>query len=157
MHPAAILVAVFLLISWGDALAAPKPKRCLSPAEVNAEQEIRHGIYLREAAGRCDSLLLRGAKARWQKFEDANGQRFRNANQKRIRAWQREFPEDWQDQMNFADGRLISYDRHTPLTEGFCENIDNLLKTVEKSGYNGFAKQAKVVRNQVVEDYKVCQ
>lgn len=155
MRSAAILVSLVLLMP--AAAWAAKPKRCLSPAEVVAEQEIRHGIYLREASGRCDSRLLRGAKARWQKFETANGQRFRNANQKRINAWKREFPDDWQDQMNFADGRLISYDRHIPLTEGFCENIDNLLKTIESRGYGGFSKQAKVVRNQVVDDYKVCQ
>jgi hypothetical protein len=155
MHPAAILVVLVLLSAAFPAQA--KPKRCLSPAEVVAEQEIRHGIYLREATGRCDSRLLPGAKARWQKFETANGQRFRNANQKRVRAWQREYPDDWQAQMNYADGRLVSYDRNIPLTAGFCENIDELMTTVEKRGYNGFSKQAKVVRNQVVADYKVCQ
>jgi len=135
---------------------AAKPKRCFSLAELRAEQEIRHGIYLREAAKRCDGRFLTGSNALWQKLETANATKFRAAMDKRTKAWQREFPEDWKDKINHADGRLVTYDRNVPLTQGFCDNIDELLQEMDKRGYGGFSAQAKLLRNEVIDDYKVC-
>lgn len=151
------LVLVLALILAPAAARAASPKKCFSPSEIKAEQEIRQGIYLREAAGRCNERLLPGARDRWQKVEETNGQRFRSAVDKRKKAWTREFPDDWQYKINYADGRLVTYARNIPLTEGFCDNIDELLQTIEKRGYGAFNKLAGVVRNQVTDDYKVCQ
>jgi hypothetical protein len=150
------------LIILGLALLVPvsaqaaKAKRCLSPPEISAEREIRHGIYMREAAKRCDNDWVKGTSALWQKFEAANGTKFKAANGKRIKAWQREYPDDWQLKMNHADGRLVTYARHVPRTMGYCENIEEQLQELDKKGYAGFTKQAKVVHNEVIEDYKVC-
>ena len=140
----------------GEVLAA-KAKGCFTTPEIKAEQEIRHGIYLREAANRCNARYLPGAKDRWQKLEAANGTKFRAANDKRSKAWEREFPDDWKYKITYADGRLVTYDRNIPLTAGFCENIDELLAAVEKGGYGAFSKQSKLLRNEVTEDYRLCQ
>ncbi|MBI3447159.1 MAG: hypothetical protein HY055_17775 [Magnetospirillum sp.] len=152
-----LFVSAFLLSLLGAATAGAKPKGCFTLPELKAEQEIRHGIYLREAANRCDARFLPGAKARWQKIEAANGVKFKAANAKRIKAWEREFPDDWKYKLTFADGRLVTYDRNIPLTSGFCDNIDDLLTTAEKGGYGALTKQIKPIRNEVVEDYKACQ
>lgn len=154
MFRAAIVLA--LLLSPAAALAA-KPKKCFSTAEIKAEQEVRQGIFLREAANRCNERLLPGARDRWQKIEAANGAKFRSSVDRRQKAWQREFPDDWKYQINYADGRLVTYARHVSLTEGFCDNIDELLQTIEKKGFAAFTKLSKVVRNQVTDNYKVCQ
>ncbi len=150
-----LFAALAVLIS--SPAAAAKPKKCFSLPEIRAEQEIRHGIYLREAAKRCDGRYLRGSNDMWQKFEAANATKFKAAMDKRKRAWEREFPDDWQYKINYADGRLVTYDRNVPLTTGFCENIDELLKEVDKRGYGGFSGQAKLIHNEVIDDYKVCQ
>ncbi|ARJ67515.1 hypothetical protein WV31_18555 [Magnetospirillum sp. ME-1] len=154
MFRAAIVLA--LVLSPAAALAA-QPKKCFSLPEIKAEQEVRQGIFLREAANRCNERLLPGARDRWQKIEGANGAKFRSAVDKRQKAWQREFPDDWKYQINYADGRLVTYARNISLTEGFCDNIDDLLQTIEKRGFAAFSKLSKVVRNQVTDDYKVCQ
>lgn len=153
MRAAAILVAILLIP--GAVLA--KPKNCFSTAEIKAEQEVRQGIFLREAAGRCNERLMPGARDRWQKIEAANGTKFRSSVDRRIKAWTREFPDDWKYQLNYADGRLVTYARNIPLTEGFCDNIDDLLTAIEKRGFAAFSKLSKTVRNQVTDDYKVCQ
>ncbi|RAU22114.1 hypothetical protein CU669_10585 [Paramagnetospirillum kuznetsovii] len=137
-------------------LALAKPKACFSAPEITAEREIRHGIYMREAAKRCDGEYVKGTNAMWQKFEAANGTKFKSANDKRKKAWEREFPDDWVPKMNHADGRLVTFARNVPRTQGYCENIDEQLKELDKKGYGGFSAQAKVVHNEVIEDYKVC-
>ena len=151
------VLAALVLSLPGAVLAAGKPKACFTLPEIKAEQEIRHGIYLREAANRCNARFLPGAKDRWQKVEAANGTKFKAANDKRSKAWEREFPDDWKYKITYADGRLVTYDRNIPLTAGFCENIDELLAAVEKGGYGAFSKQSKLLRNEVTEDYKACQ
>ncbi|WP_096700579.1 hypothetical protein [Magnetospirillum sp. 15-1] len=153
MLRAAILVAAVLIPA---AALAAAPKKCFSQAEIKSEQEVRQGIFLREAANRCNERLLPGARDRWQKIEGANGAKFRSAVDRRQKAWQREFPDDWKYQINYADGRLVTYARNISLTEGFCDNIDDLLQTIEKRGFAAFSKLSKVVRNQVTDDYKVC-
>ena len=153
MRTAALVVALLLI----PAAAPAAPKKCFTKAEIKAEQEVRQGIYLREAASRCAERLLPGARDRWQKIEEVNGAKFRSAVDRRQKAWKREFPDDWTYQINYADGRLVTYARNVPVTEGFCENIDELLQTIEKRGFVAFTKLAKVVRNQVTDNYKVCQ
>ncbi len=155
-RPILVLAIAAVLLPWTSAMAA-KAKNCLSAPEVNAEREIRHGIYMREAARRCDGNYVIGTFNMWQKFEAASGAKFKASNDKRKKAWQREYPEDWQVKMNHADGRLVTYARNVPRTIGYCENIDDLLNDLDKKGYAAFTKQAKVVHNEVIEDYKVCQ
>ena len=152
-----LIIAVLVLAASVAAPAAAKPKNCFSDAEIGAEREVRHGIYLREAARRCDEDYLKGSAAAWQKFETANGTRFRAANAKRVKAWKREFPDDWQTKMTHADGRLVTFARHLPRTGAFCDNIDGQLKEIGKRGYGAFATQSKRVHNEVIGDYKVCQ
>lgn len=152
LRPALILALILLPVAVRAA-----PKKCFAAGEIKAEQEVRQGIFLREAANRCNEWLLPGARDRWQKIEATNGQRFRSAVDKRKRAWEREFPDDWQYKLNYADGRLVTYARNVSLTEGFCENIDELLQSIERRGYGAFSSLAKVVRNQVTDNYKVCQ
>lgn len=150
-------ILILALVLVADPALAAKAKRCFSPPEITAEREIRHGIYMREAAKRCDGDYVKGANAIWQKFETTNGAKLRATNSKRVKAWQREFPDDWQFKMNHADGRLVTYARHVPRTMGYCENIDEQLQELDKKGYAGFTAQAKVVHNEVIDDYKVCQ
>jgi hypothetical protein len=152
MRSAAFLVAVLMM----PAAALAAPKKCFSKAEIKAEQEVRQGIFLREAANRCNERLLPGARDRWQKIEGDNGAKFRADVERRQKAWNREFPDDWKYQITYADGRLVTYARNVPLTEGFCDNIDELLQTIEKRGFAAFTKLSKLVRNQVTDDYKVC-
>lgn len=154
MRKAAVAFAFLLMPAAAFAAA---PKKCFSVPEIKAEQEVRQGIFLREAANRCNERLLPGARDRWQKIEGDNGAKFRSAVDRRQKAWSREFPDDWKYQINYADGRLVTYARNVPLTEGFCENIDELLQTIEKRGFAAFSKLSKVVRNQVTDNYKVCQ
>ncbi len=150
-----ILLLAFAVLSPSP--AAAKPKHCFSAPEISAEREVRHGIYLREASQRCDGQYLKGSNAIWQKFEAANGTKFKSAVDRRKKAWSREFPDDWQYKINHADGRLVTYARNLPRTQGFCANIDDLLKEVDKRGYGGFSAQAKLLQNEVIDDYKVCQ
>ncbi|TAN74091.1 MAG: hypothetical protein EPN20_02860 [Magnetospirillum sp.] len=149
-----LLLVVMALLPIDD--AAAKPKHCFSLPEITAEREIRHGIYLREAAQRCNGQYITGSYDMWQKFEAANGVKFKAANEKRRKAWAREFPDDWQYKINHADGRLVTYARNIPRTQGFCDNIDDLLHEVDKRGYGGFSGQAKRLQNEVTADYKVC-
>ena len=144
-----------LLLS-GEAVAAAKPKRCLSPPEIQAEQEVRHGIFLREAAKRCDEYT-KGSRTAWDSFNAQAAPRFAKAVDKRLKAWQREFPEDWQRAMITADGRLVSYHRYFPLSRAYCESVNDLVQEVAKKGYTAFTKQAKTVQNEVIGDYKVCR
>jgi hypothetical protein len=149
------LLILILVASPGLAVAAPKG--CFTTAEITSEREVRHGIYMREATKRCDIRFLKGATERWQKFETANGAKFRASVDRRKKAWQREFPDDWQYKVTHADGSLVTYARNIPYTEGFCDNIDELMTRIDKGGFAGFSKQAKWIQNQVVADYKVCQ
>jgi len=152
--------SLVLVLMSSLALSAPalaKPRSCFTTPEITAEREIRHGIYMREAAKRCDGEWIKGSNAIWQKFEAANGPKFKAANDKRKKAWQREFPDDWQYKMNHADGRLVTFARNVPRTLGYCDNIDEELQELDKRGYAAFVVQAKVVHNEVIGDYKVCQ
>lgn len=154
-----VLVPVLLSLTVlaAPVLAAPKPKKCFTLPELTSEREVRHGIYLREASRRCQGRFLPDSVKTWDTFEEANGAKFRAAVVRRLKAWQREFPADWQAKQNHADGSIVTYARNIPLTEGFCENIGELLTTIAKRGYGGFSAQAKVIKNEVVQSYKACQ
>lgn len=150
-----LLLLVALLLPFSEAVA--KPKKCLTTAEIQAEQEIRHGIFLREAASRCDTAYVKGTRQAWDTFYTQAAPRFGKAKDKRIKAWQREFPDTWQRDLTIADGRIVTYHRHFPLSRAYCEGVDDLVQLVVKKGYAGFSKQAKTIQNEVIADYKVCR
>ncbi|CCG40719.1 hypothetical protein [Magnetospirillum molischianum] len=152
-----VFVLLMLPVLSSSLLAAPKPKQCFTGPELTSEREVRHGIYLREAARRCQGRFLPDSVKTWDTFEEANGAKFRAAVARRKKAWQREFPKDWQAKQNHADGSIVTYARNIPLTDGFCENIGELLTTISKRGYGGFSAQTKIIKNEVVQSYKACQ
>lgn len=153
------LALALLLLAPYPAIAQTKPKSkaryCLTEVEIKAEQEIRHGIFLRESSAKCDSWIP-GIRDGWDNFAAANSQRFDAANQKRIKAFLREFAADWQNEMNRSDGRIVTYHRHFPLTQGYCDNVAKLVKELAK-GYRAFTEQAGTVQNEVIADFKVCR
>lgn len=152
----ACLVALLLIPGFAGPAWA-KPKSCFSATELTAEREVRHGIFLREAARRCQGRFLPNSRKMWETFEEANATRFRGAVAKRMQGWRREFPDDWQVKQIRSDGQIVTYARNQAVTPGFCSNVDDLLQANAKRGYGGFSAQAKTIRNEVVEDYKQCQ
>jgi hypothetical protein len=151
-----LLLAVLVLPS-SELAAAAKPKGCLTTAEIQAEQEIRHGVFLREAASRCDVEYTKGTRQSWDTFYTQAAPRFAKAKDKRIKAWQREFPDNWQRALTTADGRVVTYHRNYPLSGAYCQSVEDLVQAVTKKGYAGFSKQANTIQNEVIGDYKVCR
>jgi hypothetical protein len=152
------LLAVFLVIGLLlPAVAAAKPKHCLTVAELRAEQEVRHGIFLREASRDCEGEYVKGIRQKWQDFETKFGPKFRQQNDKRVRAFQREFPNDWRRLMTSADGRLVTYHRNTPLTRAYCDNVEELVQDITAGAYGVFADQAKTIQDEVIGEYKACR
>jgi hypothetical protein len=141
------------------ALAAPawaKPKQCLMPAEITAEQTVRHGIFLREAARRCqEDGYVTGTWKKWQTFDQRFGNNLKSATSTRTRAYQREFPNASKAELTQADGKIVTYYRHYPLTRAYCEDVDELLG--ELTGFGAFTSQAKLLQDEVRMAYKVCQ
>jgi hypothetical protein len=152
--PLAVIAVVLVALAPP---AAAKPRGCLTQPEIQAEKEVRHGLFLREAARRCDGQYLKGSAQTWQTFETANGAKFRQQNGRRISAYKREFPDSWQAKMNQADGRLVTYNRNFPVTQAYCDDVEDLLKDITATAYGGFTKQAKVIHDQVIDDYKLCR
>jgi len=159
MIPAVLLPALVLL-----ALLAPSPpalakgKQCFTAAELTAEREVRHGIFLREASRLCQANgYLKDSFQTWETFEGTNGARFRAAVGRRAKAWKREFPKDWQVKQTRADAAIVTYARNASVASAFCNQIDTELKTISKGGYNKFSAQAKPIRNEVADDYKTCR
>lgn len=149
------MLGAALILSPAIAWAA-KPKKCLTKVEIRAEQEVRHGVFLRESARRCDKMIP-GLRAIWDKFAEDAAPHFRRAMDKRTKAYQREYPESWQLTLTHSDDRLVTRHRHLPLTRAFCENVQGLLKEVEQKGYGRFGQQAATIQNEVRADYRVCR
>ncbi|CAA7619871.1 hypothetical protein [Magnetospirillum sp. UT-4] len=156
-HPvrAAFLLLLLLSAVAPPALAQAKFSRCLQQDEVVVEQIIRHGIFLREAGGRCEDYQPGTAK-KWTDFDAKNGARLKKQTERRIKVFQREFKADALKVMTYFDGRLVTYHRHYPLSAAYCRNVDKMLDAITKGGWGAFAEQASTVQNQVLQDYKVC-
>lgn len=150
-----VLVAM-LLAEPTAALAQAKFKRCLSDSEVQVEQLVRHGIFLRESANRCEEMLPNSAK-KWKAFDQRFGARLKQQTDKRVKLFAREFKQDALKVRTYFDGRLVTYHRNVPLTVAYCTQANKMLDDVTKRGWAGFAEQAKVVQNEVHLDYKICQ
>jgi hypothetical protein len=150
-----LLVAAVLVGLSSSALAQVKFKRCLSTTEVQVEQLVRHGVYLREAGNRCEEMLPGSAK-KWKAFDDRFGPKLKQQTDKRAKLFQREFKQDALKVRTYFDGRLVTYHRNVPLTVAYCTQSNKLLDEVNKRGWNSFAEQAKVIQNEVLLDYKAC-
>lgn len=150
-----LAAAVVAGIAPGSAWAQVKFKRCLSEAEIQVEQLVRHGVFLRESANRCDEMLPGTAK-KWTAFDNRFGRRLKQQTDRRAKLFQREFRQDALKVRTYFDGRLVTYHRNVPLTSAYCTQANRMLDEITKRGWNGFTEQAKVVQNEVRQDYKVC-
>lgn len=151
-----LALAALLLAEPGAAWAQVKFKRCLTAPEVQVEQLVRQGVFLREAANRCDDMLPGTAK-KWKAFDERFGAKLKAQTDKRVKLFSREFKQDALKVRTYFDGRLVTYHRNVPLTVAYCTQTNKMLDEITKRGWNGFADQAKVVQNEVHLDYKVCQ
>lgn len=151
-----LALAVAVLAAPTAALAQVKMKRCLSPAEIQVEGMVRQGIFLREAANRCDSMVPGTAK-KWKAFDQKFGARLKQQTDKRAKLFAREFKKDELKVRTYFDGRLVTYHRNVPLTTAYCTNANKQLDDVTKRGWNALAEQSKVLRDEIIMDYKSCQ
>lgn len=151
-----LVLAAVLAAAPGGAWAQVKFKRCLSPTEIQVEQLVRHGVFLRESAGRCNEVTPGSAKT-WRDFDQRFGPRLKLQTDKRAKLFQREFRDNALKVRTYFDGRLVTYHRNVPITTAYCENVEELLTEVTKGGWGAFTTQAKTVQNEVLLDYKACQ
>ncbi|MFD2234642.1 hypothetical protein [Phaeospirillum tilakii] len=160
MFAKAVLLSALLLSLAAPfpAWAAGKGKQCFTDAELTAEREVRHGIYLRETSRLCQAGgFLKDSFPTWEKFEEVNGARFRAAVGRRAKAWKREFPQDWQSKQTRADGAIVTYARNLSMVGAVCAQVDKELKEISKGGYGKFSARAKLLKNEVSDDYKPCR
>lgn len=150
-----VALAAILLAAPTGALGQVKFKRCLSTTEVQVEQLVRHGVFLREAGNRCDEMLPGTAK-KWKAFDERFGPRLKQQTDKRAKLFQREFKQDALKVRTYFDGRLVTYHRNIPLTTAYCTQTNKMLDDIGKRGWGGFSEQATVVQNEVLLDYKAC-
>ena len=130
-------------------------KRCLNAQEIQVEQLVRHGVFLRESANRCDGMMPGSAK-KWKSFDERFGPRLKSQTDRRAKLFQREFKKDALKVRTYFDGRLVTYFRNAPLTTAYCTQSNKMLDEINKRGWGGFTEQAKVVQNEVLLDYKSC-
>lgn len=159
MRAARLAVAIITLCGFcgQTALAqAPKFKRCLSPAEIQGERLVQHGVFLREGTTRCNDTFA-GLVDQWKTFDETFGPRLKAQTDKRKRMFDKEFRQDSDKVRTYFDGRLVTYYRNYPLTEAYCEGIKDLMGKLQKGGWGQFSKQAQTVQNQVLMDYKPCR
>lgn len=137
--------------------AQAKPRGCFTKAEHNAERTVRHGIFLREMAFRCDvapfSLQTRSI---WLEVDNRIGDQFKRNTELRQRAFEREFEKRAPQILNAWDGRLVMQHRHMFLTKPQCDDAKKALEEARSRGFQAIRKQAEKVRNEVFYDYKLC-
>jgi hypothetical protein len=137
--------------------AAAKPRGCFTKAEHNAERTVRHGIFLREMAFRCDvAPFSMKTKAIWLELDDRIGEQFKRNTDLRQRAFEREFEGRAEQILHAWDGRLVMQHRHMFLTKAQCDDAKKALEEARSRGFQAIRKQAEKVRNEVYYDYKLC-
>ena len=149
-HTAVIVALLATTPAWA------KPKLCMTPAEMSADLIIRHGVYLREAADRCNSYQP-GTRALWKSFDEKFGTRLRGERTKREGAFKREFPDTWLKNVTTFDAKLVTFDRNLPYNEPFCSNIKDLLDEITQRGWGAFATQSKKVRDEARMEFIPCK
>jgi hypothetical protein len=149
-----MLIAGLLVAATPAPAQNAKSKGCFSAAEQAAEQQVRHAIFLRESALRCEAPpFSAGTAALWSDIAQQFGDRFARQTDLRRKAYEREFP---RDDIGSWDGRVVMHFRHYPLTEGYCQDVKRLLKDVQTKGWGVFVKQSVKSKGEVLLDYKVC-
>ncbi len=157
MRPFSLTASLLLaLLSAEPALAAGKPKGCFAQAEHQAEWEVRHGVRLREAADRCGVVYQPGMPKTWEGVADKLGARFKTANDTRRKAFQREFPDNFENAIVWWDGKIVMYFRNYPVNAAWCGELAKQLDEVSKKGYKAFQSQAKLGRGEVQHNIKAC-
>ncbi len=152
---AALILSVILSLAAGQAIAQVK-MRCLSDTELQVEQLVRHGVFLREAGRRCDDVVA-GTNKLWTDFDQRWAAKLKQQTDKRAKVFTRQFKGDALKVRTYFDGRLVTYHRNYPLSLSYCTNVKELLDEVAKRGWGGFTGQAKVVQNEVLLDYNSCK
>lgn len=151
----AALLGLAVLAPTGPARA--KPKTCFTPAEIAAEQQVRHGLRLREGARICSEppydLKLLGL---WQEIDTQFGPRF--ARQKTIReqAFRREFGQDTYNRLEMWDGRVVMHYRNNWASPEFCGDISKTLNDMKTKGWSVFSKRAAKAKPEVTVDFRPC-
>lgn len=130
-------------------------KRCLNDKELETERLVRHGVFLREGAWRCNGAVP-GSFDIWRDIDENLGPQMRRVTDARKLLFDREFGESSFQVTNYLDGRLVVYYRNFPLTGVYCNTINRLLKDVQARGWGAYAKQAETLRDNVKLDYRAC-
>ena len=157
---AAIALLTALSLAAGSVEAAGgggKPKICFTAAEENAEQLVRGGLRLREGAAACDGRPYEmHTQPLWDRIDQKFGPKFKQQTDIRRGAFVREFSKDVENNERAWDGRTVLYFRNYPLSPVYCAQIKKNLEDMLKTGWNGFAKTARLYRIPVQDDYKSC-
>ena len=151
-----IVLALAVLVLATPAWAQVKVKRCLNKNQLLTEQIVRHGVFLREGGRRCDEYKSGTAKM-WTDFDTRFGARLARETDKRKKFFAKEFKAKAEEVTTYFDGRMVTYARHIPLGIAYCEGIHTLLTDANKKGWGEFSKQASVIQNEVMLDYKICK
>ena len=148
------LIALLILGTVNSAEA--KPRGCLTKAEMSSDLLVRHGVFLREGADRCNERQP-GGKDLWKQFDQTFGQRLRAERDRRERGFKREFPDTWLRVVTTFDARMVTFDRNLPFTDAFCEEVKSMLDDNKKKGWGSFITQSKIVRDESRMDFKPCE
>ncbi len=134
---------------------AAKPKGCLTSSEMQTEQLVRHGVFLREAANHCNDSKP-GVGQMWKTFDTTYNTRLSGLTAKRASIFKREFPKNWRQMMIYFDGRMVTAYRNASFENLFCGDVQSLLTKIRRGGWPVFARQAKVIQDNVRLDFHEC-
>lgn len=153
-----LLILSSILAATAADPAWAKPQRCFKAKEATAEENVRHGVRLREGAARCDSMgLTAGSNEAWQAINEAVAPQFKAQMDIRTAAFGREFESNAEQQLTHWNGRIVMHFRHRPLTAPYCQNLAANLKELRDKGWPAFIKQAKLEAGEIKMDYKICR
>lgn len=159
-HKRGATLRILLAAVLGVTVSLPahgKPRGCFTAAEHNAERVVRHGIFLRAMAVRCDGVpFSMGTVAVWADLETRLGPQFKRLTDLRQRGFEREFEKRAQQILFAWDGRLVMQNRHMFLTKPQCDDAKKQMEEGTKRGFAAIRKQADKMRNEVYGDYKIC-
>lgn len=154
MRPAFLLL-VYAVLCLSPLSAAAKPKGCLSKAEMQTEQIVRHGVFLREASNLCDDRVP-GTRQMWKDFDSTFAPQLSAQTARRVTIFKREFPQTWLQMMTYFDGRMVTFYRNKSTNLQFCNDVSKLLKKNQRGGWGSFTRQAKVLQDNVRLDFNDC-
>lgn len=151
------LIIVSSLFADTASAAGPKPKVCFTKAEEAAEQIVRGGLRLREGAAACDERPWDAhTQPLWDQVDKQFGPRFKQQTDIRRKAFEREFANDAENQVQAWDGRTVLYFRHYPLSVPYCAEVKQNLQDLLKKGWATFVTRSRLYKIPVEEDYKNC-